>query len=82
MRIYVTLMLWSYLDSIITTYPTGSRLRRVDININYFLYEENEDGNEAVEDEILKVVLDGLPLLRMMKGILFVKAEDKHWSSA
>ena len=72
---------WSYLDSIITTYPTGSRLRRVDININYFLYEENEDGNEAVEDEILKVVLDGLPLLRM-KGILFVKAEDKHWSSA
>ena len=71
---------WSYLDSI-TTYPTSSRLRRVDININYFVYEEDEDGDEDVENEILKVVLDGLPLLRT-KGILFVKAEYKHWSSA
>jgi hypothetical protein len=62
---------WSQLDSIIT-HPTGSRLQRVDIDIDYaFRYDDNvrEPGN----NEILKALLDGLPLLRE-KGILFVEA--------
>jgi hypothetical protein len=61
---------WRLLDSI-TTHPTGSRLKRVDININYSIggyYGKQPDG-----DEVSKAVLDGLPLLRM-KGILFVEA--------
>jgi hypothetical protein len=67
---------WSLLDSI-TTHPTGSRLQRVDIDITYFCpyadYEEEEEEEEADEDEVMKAVLDNLPLLRA-KGILFVKA--------
>ena len=62
---------WRHLDSIATD-PTGSRLQRVDININYsFRYDD--DGEETDEDEVLDAVLDSLPLLRM-KGILFVAA--------
>ena len=62
---------WKHLDSI-TTHPAGSRLERVDINIDYaFRYED--DGAEPDKGEVLKAVLDGLPLLRT-KGILFVKA--------
>jgi hypothetical protein len=49
---------WSYLDSI-TTHPSGSRLQRVDININCSFR--------------CGVLNAGLPLLRS-KGILFVKA--------
>ena len=58
---------WSHLDSI-TSHPTGSRLQRVDINIDYeFGYD-----NDPNEDIVLEAVLDSLPLLRA-KGILFVE---------
>jgi len=69
---------WSLLDSI-TTHPTGSRLQRVDIGIAYCCpygdYEDvvEEEEEETDEDEVMKAVLDKLPLLRA-KGILFVKA--------
>ena len=63
---------WSHLDSI-TTHPTGSRLQRVDININYRFHCDEPD-----EDEVLKAVLDGLPLLRT-QGILFVQATLGTW---
>ena len=62
--------IWSHLDSIIT-HPTGSRLQRVDINIDTFRWHGNV--MEAGNNEILQAVLDGLPLLRE-KGILFVEA--------
>ena len=63
---------WGHLDSI-ATHPAGSLLRRVDINIDYsFLYDDDGDYDKTDEDEILKAVLDGLPLLRT-KGILFVE---------
>jgi hypothetical protein len=62
---------WSHLDSIIT-HPIGSRLRRVDIDINY-TFRYDDDVVEPDNDEILEAVLDGLPLLRE-KGILFVEA--------
>ena len=62
---------WSHLDSI-TTHPTGSRLQRVDINIEYsFRYDD--DVLEPDESEVEAPVLDALPLLRE-KGILFVEA--------
>jgi hypothetical protein len=64
---------WSHLDSI-TSHPTGSRLQRVDININYFRHDD--DVGEPDENEILNAVLDSLPLLRT-KGILFVNAVVK-----
>jgi hypothetical protein len=57
---------WRHLDSI-TTHPTGSRLRRVDISISYAFRHREPD-----EDMIKKTVLDGLPLLHK-KGILFVE---------
>jgi hypothetical protein len=62
---------WSHLDSI-ATHPSGSRLQRVNITIN-FSFRYDSYGKEPDQDEVLKAVLDGLPLLRM-KGILFVKA--------
>jgi len=62
---------WSHLDSIIT-HLTGSRLQRVDINIKYTFYYD-DDVTEPDNDEILEAVLDNLPLLRE-KGILFVEA--------
>jgi hypothetical protein len=62
---------WSHLDSIIT-HPIGSRLQRVDINIEYcFRYDDN--GGEPCETEVEEPFLDALPLLRE-KGILFVEA--------
>ena len=71
---------WSHLDLImdpITSHSTGSRLQRVDININYsFRLDAIDDDGEFVvfdEDGLLESVFDGLPLLRK-KGILFVKA--------
>jgi hypothetical protein len=63
---------WSHLDSIIT-HPTGSRLQRVDIDIDYS-FHYNDDMLEPHNDEILEAVLDALPLLRE-KGILFVEAK-------
>jgi len=68
---------WSQLDSI-TTYTIGSQLQRVDININYSILYFDVDLDREVEedfdgDELLKAVLDGLPLLRT-EGILFVEA--------
>ena len=63
---------WSHLESI-ATHPTGSRLRRVDINIKYS-FRCDDNGYEPSEDEVMEAVLDGLPLLRT-KDILFVKAE-------
>jgi hypothetical protein len=65
----------SHLDSI-STHPTGSKLQRVDININYlfhYAHDEEDDVIEPDKNEISKAVLDGLPLLRR-KGILFVEA--------
>ena len=62
---------WSHLDSI-TTIPTGSRLQRVDIDINYCI-RESDIFMEPDEDEVVEAVLDYLPLLRT-KGILFVEA--------
>jgi hypothetical protein len=61
---------WRHLDSM-TTDPTGSRLQRVDINIDYTFC--SDVGNEPDEDEVLKAVIDGLPLLHR-KGILTVEA--------
>jgi hypothetical protein len=67
---------WSHLDSI-ATHPAGSRLQRVGINIDY-AFPEEEHGAEPDRDEVLKALLDGLPLLRR-KGILFVKAVVAYW---
>ena len=55
--------IWSHLDSV-TTHPTGSRLQRVDININCTFVVSDEEASKAVRD--------ALPLL-CTKGILFVK---------
>ena len=62
---------WSHLDSI-ATHPTGSRLQRVDINIDYSFCADNY-GYQLLENEVMQPVLDALPLLRS-KDILFVKA--------
>ena len=62
---------WFYLDSI-TSDPAGSRLQRVDININYS-FRCDDNVREPDENEVLIAVLDSLPLLRT-KGILFVEA--------
>ena len=62
---------WRHLDSIIT-YPTGSRLQGVDININHTFFGEDDDDTDVREPdstEVSKPVLDALPLLRK-KGIL------------
>ena len=61
---------WRHLDSI-TTHPTGSRLQRVDIKIDYYDHGIREFDQDLIE----KTVLDGLPLLRT-KGILFVEAVE------
>ena len=60
---------WARLDSI-TSHPTGSRLQRVDINIEYH-FRLDDDGTEPHKDDVLNAVLDRLPLLRT-KGILFI----------
>ena len=57
---------WSHLDPIII-HPSGSRLKRVDINIE-FAFRSDDDYVE----EVSEAVLDALPLLRE-KGILFVE---------
>ena len=78
---------WTHLDSI-TTHPTGSRLQRVDINIDYCdlsvqNFDEGEpvdgdyDESEPYENDVLEAVLDGLPLLRL-KDILFVEVDSIH----
>jgi hypothetical protein len=66
---------WSHLDSI-ATHLTGSRLQRVDVNIDFseehraeYLAEEGPN-----EKDVVKAVFDGLPFLRT-KGILFVEAK-------
>ena len=69
---------WSHLDSF-TTHSAGSRLKRVDINIEYSFrclesYDDDGELDEFDEDELLKSVLNGLPLLHS-KGILSVKAD-------
>ena len=65
--------LWCHLDSIVTQ-PSGSRLQRVDIDINYAFrthcYVFKSDGAKPIQD--------ALPLLRE-KGILFVEAKVKTW---
>jgi hypothetical protein len=75
---------WTHLDSI-TTHPTGSRLQRVDISIDYcnlrvlgFDEDEDEpDDLEPDEHDVLNAVLDSLPLLRS-KVILFVEVHSIH----
>jgi hypothetical protein len=67
---------WSHLDSI-ASHPTGSRLQRVDINIDY-TFRDDDNVMEPPEDEVLEAVLDGLPLLHT-KGILFVKAFSEYY---
>jgi hypothetical protein len=59
--------LWRHLDSI-TTHPTGSQLRRVDIKINHAF--SCDDLEEPDEDKVKK---SGLPLLHT-KCILFIEA--------
>lgn len=67
------LNIWRPLDFIIAFSP-GSQLHRVDIIINCtFRYEYDDDEDEPDRDEIVRTVLDGLPMLNM-KGILFVDA--------
>jgi hypothetical protein len=64
---------WRHLDSI-TSHPTGSRLQRVDINIDYLYgYDYDYPDEKPDKNEVMNAVLDGLPLLRS-KGVLFVKA--------
>ena len=63
---------WCDLDAI-ASHPTSSRLRQVDINISYVSYCNEV---ELEKDELLKAVLDGLPLLRT-NGILFVEGNFK-----
>ena len=65
---------WSHLDSI-TTHPTGSRLQQVDINIDYWFGHDNHEV-EPDENEVLKAVLDSLPLL-CKKDILFVEVASE-----
>jgi hypothetical protein len=62
---------WRHLDSI-TTLTTGSRLRRVDININYAFRYHSGKEKEFDKYKVEKAVFDGLPLLHT-KGILFVE---------
>ena len=74
---------WTDLDSI-TNHPTGSRLQRVDINIDYSDlrgFTEYPDELEPDEHEALQAVLDGLPLLRS-KDILFVEVSSMFNSCA
>ena len=65
---------WNHLDSIVT-HPSefGSRLRRVDINIDCYLHESYAD--ELDGNEVSNAVLDSLPLLRA-KDILFVEVSS------
>ncbi|KAM6492892.1 hypothetical protein JOM56_011026 [Amanita muscaria] len=67
---------WSHLDSIIT-HPTGSRLQRVDINIEC-MFRYDDDVMKPDETLVMEPVLDALPLLRE-KGILFVEARVGDW---
>ncbi|KIL56631.1 hypothetical protein M378DRAFT_172518 [Amanita muscaria Koide BX008] len=53
---------WRHLDSIITR-PAGSRLQRVDINIEYSFREDDNVG-EPDKALVMEPVLDALPLLR------------------
>ena len=62
---------WTRLDYL-SSHPIGSRLQRVDININYS-FRHDDDVRELYEDDVSNAVLDALPLLRT-KGILFVEA--------
>ena len=68
---------WSDFDSI-STHPTGSRLQRVDIRIEYDFRDEDNVGEENLMEhydivtKFSEPVLDALPLLRK-KGILFVE---------
>jgi len=57
---------WSRLDSI-TTHPSGLRLRRVNIRLDYSL-----PFDDRIKKKVLKAIYAALPLLRK-KGILFVK---------
>jgi len=64
---------WRHLDSIITR-PTGSRLQKVDINIDCtFRYDFIEFVRLPDEKEVVEPILHSLPLLRE-KGILVVRA--------
>jgi len=58
---------WRHLDSIVT-HPSGSRLQRVDIDIKYYLRDDDAVG-EPDPSQVEGPVLDALPLLRE-KGIL------------
>jgi hypothetical protein len=71
--------LWSLLDSI-TTHPTGSRLQRININIEFWLHQLYGAVLYPDENVVLEAVLDSLPLLRA-KDILFVEAASgKGWA--
>ena len=63
---------WRHLDSI-TTHPIGSRLQRVNVNIIYSHYDIYASGAGPDETELIKPILNALPLLQE-KGILFVEA--------
>ena len=70
---------WQYLDSI-AIHPSGSQLQRVDINIDYCYLREDDIELEPHDNEVVKIIIDGLPLLRA-KDILFVGANSEYSSS-
>ena len=67
---------WSHLDSL-TTNPASSQLQRVGININNS-FRSGVDVEKPHDDEILKTILDSLPLLRA-KGILYPSIRQSHF---
>lgn len=66
--------LWSSLD-FITTHQAGSRLQRVDVNIEYTGSYDDYMQCEPTQyqGQVVKAILDNLPLLHT-RGILFIKA--------
>ena len=66
--------LWSCLD-FITTPQAGSRLQRVDVNIEYTGSYDDYMQFEPTQyqGQVVKAILDNLPLLHT-RGILFIKA--------
>lgn len=71
--------LWSSLD-FITTHQAGSRLQRVDVNIEYTGSYDDYMQCEPTQyqGQVVKAILDNLPLLHT-RGILFIKAISESW---
>ena len=63
-------VVWSYLDSI-ATHPAGSRLQRVDVDVNFHYDNTDDDDVEATESDF-EPILEELPSLQE-RGILFTQ---------